>query len=94
MSGRLRAVCGGPVIGRLSPILLAMTLAACAGQRGPASAADPAETICVEPRPEVCTMDYRPVCARLESGEMRTYSNACGACADAAVIAHLPGACE
>jgi hypothetical protein len=94
MNGRARAVFGRPVIGRLSLTLLALMLAACASQRGPASAADPAETICVEPRPQVCTMDYRPVCARLESGEMRTYSNACGACADAGVIAHLPGACE
>jgi len=80
--------------GRLSLPLLALALAGCAGGRGPAAAAQPAEMICVEPRPEVCTMDYRPVCARLVTGDYRTYANACAACADPSVVGHLPGACE
>ena len=59
---------------------------------------------CVEPRPQVCTMDYRPVCATRDNGtrcvttpcdstETATYANGCGACADPAVIAWVPGAC-
>ena len=54
-------------------------------------------TICTEPRPEICTMDYTPVCGlRKTSGEdeWKTYSNACNACSDAAVVGHRPGACE
>ena len=49
---------------------------------------------CPEIRPEVCTQDYRPVCAELESGDMKTYSNGCNACTDPAVIGYREGACE
>jgi hypothetical protein len=50
---------------------------------------------CTDPRPQVCTMDYTPVCATLEeTAEMATYANACGACADINVIYHQPGTCE
>lgn len=51
-------------------------------------------TECVEPRPEVCTMDYTPVCGQLEDGSRKVYSNACGACSDPAVVAYGPGLCE
>jgi hypothetical protein len=60
---------------------------------------------CTDPRPQICTMDYTPVCATRDNGtrcattpcdntEMATYANACGACSDPAVIYHQPGACE
>ena len=51
---------------------------------------------CTEPRPEVCTMDYTPVCAlRTGSGEeqWKTYANACTACSDAAVTGYRENAC-
>jgi len=54
-------------------------------------------TLCTEPRPEVCTMDYQPVCGQRQlSGVERwkTYSNACTACADAAVVGYKEGACK
>lgn len=78
----------------LSSYLPLLALAACATGQQSTNAVDVAETICREPRPEVCTMDYRPVCAHSKSGDYRTYSNACGACADAEVIAYVRGACE
>ena len=49
---------------------------------------------CPEIRPEVCTQDYRPVCAELESGDMKTYSNGCSACTDPAVIGYREGICD
>ncbi|MGB5275568.1 MAG: hypothetical protein WBO73_14365 [Gammaproteobacteria bacterium] len=52
---------------------------------------------CTEPRPEVCTMDYNPVCAtRQLSGieRWKTYSNACTACSDVTVIGYRKGACN
>lgn len=61
-------------------------------------------TVCTEPRSAICTKDYRPVCAHVDTGircikapcpsaESKTYSNGCTACADAQVISHTPGAC-
>jgi hypothetical protein len=50
--------------------------------------------VCEEPRPQVCTMDYRPVCASLTDGGIKTYANGCTACGDAAVSSWTEGACE
>lgn len=52
------------------------------------------EVICTEPRPEICTMDYQPVCASLASGSYKTYSNGCSACSDLSVISYRDGMCE
>ena len=66
-------------------------LAGCAALEG--GTLPPGAVACSDPRPQVCTMDYTPVCAMRDSGEAATYANACGACADQRVIYHLPGAC-
>jgi len=52
-----------------------------------------ARTRCQEPRPEVCTMHYDPVCGAQQDGGRNTYSNACVACSDSAVIGYSEGAC-
>lgn len=52
-----------------------------------------AVTICEDPRPQVCTMDYRPVCGNLADGDVKTYSNGCGACSDANVTSWVEGEC-
>ena len=49
---------------------------------------------CKEPRPQVCTQDYRPVCALLQDGSFKTFSNGCNACSDPAVTGYREGACE
>ena len=49
---------------------------------------------CTEPRPQVCTQDYRPVCAELQDGNFKTFSNGCSACSDPAVTGYRDGACE
>ena len=51
-------------------------------------------TTCLNPRPEVCTQDSRPVCAKLEDGGVKSYSNGCSACADPNVNRYRKGACE
>ena len=43
---------------------------------------------CSDPRPEICTREYLPVCGTIGGGATRTYGNACEACADPAVIGH------
>ncbi len=49
---------------------------------------------CTEPRPQICTREYNPVCATLEGGGTQTYATGCTACADAKVTGYSPGACE
>lgn len=50
-------------------------------------------TQCEAVRPQVCTMEYNPVCAITASGAVKTYASPCNACADDKVSAHQPGAC-
>ena len=59
---------------------------------------------CVEPRPELCTQDFRPVCGARDTGvrcvttpcetlELMTYGNACSACSNTDVVGYTAGAC-
>jgi hypothetical protein len=60
---------------------------------------------CVDPRPELCTQEYVPVCALRVTGtpcdaepcaggyERVTRPNRCVACTDPAVVGWIPGAC-
>ncbi len=54
----------------------------------------PVLVACVEPRPQLCTMQYDPVCGLTGNNQYKTFSNACSACSDASVSAHSPGTCE
>lgn len=49
---------------------------------------------CTEPRPQVCTMIYAPVCAEHRDGHRETHASDCNACADDTVVAHSAGPCE
>jgi len=62
-------------------------------------------TECTDPRPEICTMEYNPVCASVDNGircittpcpstDWKTYATGCTACADKNVYAYKPGACD
>jgi hypothetical protein len=50
---------------------------------------DPIETSCTYPRPEMCAMDYAPVCGLLNNGERQSYSNGCVACIDLNVTGYI-----
>ena len=65
----------------------------------------PAFTECSDPRPQMCTMDYRPVCATRDTGircvqapcpssDWKTYSNGCSACSDPDVSGYRGGSCD
>lgn len=81
-----------PILGLASCMLLACgekeQIASPPGQ-APAAPAG----ACQEPRPEICTMDYQPVCGYGDKHQ-KTYSNGCSACADASVLGWVQGACE
>ena len=60
---------------------------------------------CKEPRSTICTKEYRPVCAEVDTGvrcfkapcpstKSVTRSNACMACADEHVYSYVEGACK
>ncbi len=66
---------------------------------------NPLTVSCKDPRPEICTQEYVPVCATKDTGvrcvttpcpstEKVTYPNACSACADKKVYSHVLGTCE
>jgi hypothetical protein len=75
--------------------LLAATITlGCSGGNAPQGAPDdPTLTRCVDPRPEVCTHEYRPVCGESKDGSTKTYGNACTACSHEGVVGHRPGEC-
>jgi hypothetical protein len=49
---------------------------------------------CPEVRPEMCTMDYNPVCGSSSDGSSKTYSNGCNACSDPKVTSYSQGECK
>ena len=51
-------------------------------------------TACEDPRPQVCTMIYMPVCAAHADGRRETLASACNACADATVTGYEAGPCD
>ena len=50
--------------------------------------------LCEEPRPQLCTREYDPVCATLKDGGSRTGSTGCTSCSDPEVVGYKMGACE
>ena len=50
--------------------------------------------LCEDPRPQICTMDYTPVCGLKAKDTLKTYGNACGACSDVQVTSHIMGECQ
>ncbi len=49
--------------------------------------------LCDEPRPQICTREYNPVCAILNDGHKDTRSTGCTACSDSAVSGYRMGEC-
>ncbi|MFV8818697.1 hypothetical protein [Haliea sp. E17] len=87
-------------LGACSVCLLAFLLTACGfgGRAEPApivdsSGAGPGGTACATPRPQVCTMEWAPVCANTLAGATRQYASACNACADDQVTSYQTGEC-
>lgn len=86
--------------------LFVLCIASCSSKPTAEPPSEPASdyTACQEPRPEMCTREYRPVCAQRDTGircvttpcdstEWVTLPSACTACSDADVLGHRPGEC-
>ncbi len=75
-------------------VVVLLLLAGCAATAEVKSnCGEEALTVCPEPRPQMCTMDYRPVCAELKDGSRKTFSNGCTACSNPAVVGYRDGEC-
>jgi hypothetical protein len=71
--------------------LSALALTACAQPTRPP---ENLSNSCEEPRPQVCTMIFAPVCATHNDGRQQTHASACNACADDSVGTYINGSCE
>ena len=51
-------------------------------------------TECEDPKPQICTMIYDPVCGMTSDGLRKTYASGCSACSDAGVTGYEKGECS
>lgn len=89
-------------------LLFSFSLFACHSDSKPISTTEPSSqknayyVQCKNPRPQYCTREYLPVCAKRDTGircvttpcpstREKTYSNACTACSDSKVYGYIPG---
>jgi len=49
--------------------------------------------LCEEPRPQICTREYNPVCGTLQDGSTKTGSTGCTSCSDSDVVGYKLGVC-
>jgi len=49
---------------------------------------------CLDPRPELCTLEFRPVCAVMVDGHREEFSNGCSACSNPDVSGWTAGTCS
>ena len=75
-------------------LFMAMMLSACVSTTIEDKSDAPKLAKCPEERPEMCTMQYDPVCAKLIDNTLQTFSNSCSACADKQSVAYLQGECK
>lgn len=98
---------------KTSMMTVMLLLSACDGPQTTAARVEPEQKpaltapvfiACEEPRPEICTQEYAPVCASRDTGircvkapcpasEWITSSSACTACSDPKVYGYFPGSC-
>jgi len=76
-------------------ILLSALVSACAAyDKKTADLSISKLTVCNEPRPQICTREYNPVCATYKGGSKKTSATGCTACSDPEVIGYVMAACK
>lgn len=81
---------------QLSAAIFCLGLAACSSVSGQAPAQEKQlfNEACPAERSQMCTYDFNPVCGVSDSGEKKTYSNGCSACANENVAGFTLGECH
>ncbi len=72
---------------------LLMSACTTAGEKDVAFSASE-KIACQNPRPQICTREYNPVCATYNDGSKKTAATGCTACSDSEVTGYIAGACE
>ena len=75
-------------------MLMLLMLTSCAYSNEKEAVGMDASIICKEPRSQLCTREYNPVCSTLADGSSRTDSTGCTACADSKVVSYIMGECK
>ena len=84
------------VLRSLSLLSLSLLSIACASQSEKIDIHEPGALdliLCEEPRPQICTREYDPVCATLQDGSTITGSTGCTSCSDPKVVGYKMGVC-
>ncbi|RHW77637.1 hypothetical protein [Colwellia sp. RSH04] len=87
------------MINKIALVLVLLATSSCAQNKGTVAKINQAVTntnigVCKDPRPQMCTMEYLPVCGLISNKAVKTYGNACGACSDIHVTQYVKGECE
>ncbi|MCK5394985.1 MAG: hypothetical protein KAJ32_03285 [Gammaproteobacteria bacterium] len=80
----------------LLPVSISLLSVACASYTEKYDINEPGALdviLCEEPRPQICTREYNPVCAILKDGSTKTGSTGCTSCSDPEVVSYKMGAC-
>ena len=75
-------------------VVLSIVVACNATPEQPISEMPDVSKLCKEPRPQMCTMIYQPVCGVDQKGQFKTYSSGCNACSHVEVAGFNEGACD
>ena len=75
-------------------VAMLASLGGCAIYSSESTPVPGAATLCEEPRPQICTMEYVPVCATLKDGGVKTYASGCSACSAVQVVSWVEGECS
>jgi len=81
-------------IGNLFCILLLLVTIGCSTHDNGSSKSVVNIIRCEDPRPEICTQEYVPVCGERINSSRKTYGNACNACSDINVVQYQNGPCK
>lgn len=76
-------------------VLLSALVSSCAAYSKKTADSTAAKLIvCKDPRPQICTTEYNPVCARYNDGRKKTESTGCIACGNHEVTGYIMGVCK
>ena len=78
----------------LAAFVIFCLISGCLSASGKQSGLPENAVVCEDPRPTICTREYRPVCGHFADGTVKTFGNPCTACGDKKVVGFTHGPCS